>query len=151
MWRRRFARRGIDPARIELQAASPHAAYLAGYRQIDIALDPFPRTGGTTTCDAIWMGVPVVTLAGRRYVERLSATKLAAVGVGELTAACVDEYVDLAVVPAGDDVRRAEYHRTLQARMARSPLCDPVSLARALEDAYRGFWHEYLKQGKTVR
>lgn len=143
-WRQRFERRGIDTARVALLPGSPHAEYLQAYNSIDIALDPFPRTGGTTTCDALWMGAPVVTLAGRRYVERLSAAKLAAVGVSELITHSVDEYIEKAVYLATDVGARRDYHETLRARMARSPLCDPVSLARALEDTYRAFWRRYV-------
>lgn len=122
---------------------------MQAYNGIDIALDPFPRTGGTTTCDALWMGVPVVTLAGERYVERLSATKLTAVGVPELMTTSVDSYIDKALELAADAGKRAQYHATLRRQMANSPLCDPLSLARALEDTYRTLWHRYLADRRT--
>ncbi|HSH42081.1 MAG TPA: tetratricopeptide repeat protein, partial [Arenicellales bacterium] len=133
-WLRRFERRGIPRERIELLPGSPHDEYMRAYNDIDIALDPFPRTGGTTTCDALWMGVPVVTLVGERYVERLSAAKLSAVGADELITASVDAYVDQALTLAADSALRTVYHQTLRRAMAASPLCDPLSLARALED-----------------
>jgi len=149
-WRERFARRGIEPQRVELLGNSPHHEYMDTYNMIDIALDPFPRTGGTTTCDALWMGVPVVTLGGGRYVERLSATKLAAVGVSELITGSVEEYIATALALAADRERLAGYHASLRKRMAASPLCDPLSLARALEDAYRDMWKKYLADGKST-
>jgi predicted O-linked N-acetylglucosamine transferase (SPINDLY family) len=151
IWRQRLERRGISAERIELLPNSPHPEYMQSYNGIDIALDPFPRTGGTTTCDALWMGVPVVTLAGERYVERLSATKLTAVGADELITRDVDEYVDKAVALAGDPDARARYHASLREHMARSPLCDPLGLARALEDAYRAMWRRYLEGGMQGR
>ncbi|MGA8260563.1 MAG: tetratricopeptide repeat protein [Arenicellales bacterium] len=146
-WRRRFERRGIAPERIELLPSSPHPEYMQAYNAIDIALDPFPRTGGTTTCDALWMGTPVVTLAGERYVERLSATKLTAVGATELITSSAESYIDKALELAADPDLRAQYHGTLRRRMADSPLCDPLSLARALEEAYRTFWRRHLHAG----
>ena len=146
-WRRRFERRGIAPHRVDLLPNSPHPEYMQSYDDIDVALDPFPRTGGTTTCDALWMGTPVVTLAGERYVERLSATKLTAVGTTELITTGVESYIEKALELAEDADLRTEYHRTLRRRMADSPLCDPLSLARALEDSYRSFWHRYAATG----
>lgn len=148
-WRSRFERRGISAGRIDLRPNSPHTEYMQAYNDVDIALDPFPRTGGTTTCDALWMGVPVVTLAGERYVERLSATKLTAVGVTELIAGSVEEYINKAVGLAADRTKLEQYHRMLRSSMSQSPLCDPLSLANALEDTYRKFWHRYLEKTKA--
>jgi len=88
--------------------------------------------------------VPVVTLAGGRYVERLSATKLTAVGADELITTSVTGYVDKALELAASPARRDAYHRGLRRRMAQSPLCAPVSLAMALEQAYRASWRRYL-------
>lgn len=136
-WKKRFIRRGIDPARVELLGSSRHAEYMAAYNEIDIALDPFPRTGGTTTCDALWMAVPTVTLAGTRYVTRLSATKLTAAGAGELITHSREAYIEKAVALAQDPSARRRYHETLRSRVARGPLGDPASLAKALECAYR--------------
>lgn len=145
-WRRRFERRGVPAGRLELLPDTPHPQYMRTYNDIDIALDPFPRTGGTTTCDALWMGVPVVTLVGRRYVERLSATKLTAVGACELMTDSVAGYIQKALDLAADPETRRRYHATLRRRMSDSPLCDPVSLARALEATYRALWRQYLAE-----
>ena len=118
---------------------------MESYNDIDIGLDPFPRTGGTTTCDALWMGVPVITLAGKRYVERLSATKLVSVGVEELITTSVNEYVSKAIELTQDPAALEHYHKTLREPMIRSPLCDPLSLAQALEAAYREMWIQYSR------
>ncbi len=143
-WRRRFESRGVAPERVDLLPALPHPKYLSAYNEIDIALDPFPRTGGTTTCDALWMSTPVVTLTGKRYVERLSATKLSAVGCGELVVTDVDQYIAKALELANNRSVIDRYRGTLRSRMSASELCDPVSLARALENTYREFWNSYV-------
>jgi protein O-GlcNAc transferase len=111
---------------------------------VDIALDTVPRTGGTTTADALWMGVPVLSLAGERFIERLSATMLAAIGRGELIASSEDEYLEKAIGLALDGTRRATLRKTLRADMAASPLCDATGLAASLESAYRAMWRRYL-------
>lgn len=146
-WRRRFETRGVDTGRVELLEKARHHRYLASLNEIDIALDPFPRTGGTTTADCLWMGVPVVTLAGGRYVERLSATKLTAVGLQELIAATPADYVSTAVNLAMNGDRRREIRADLRDRMKHSPLCDTRDLTRSLEAAYEEMWTRYL--GKT--
>ncbi len=114
IWKKRFERRGIDLKRIEFRGNSPHPEYMNTYNEIDVALDPFPRTGGTTTCDALWMSVPVVTLAGKRYVTRLSTTKLHAVGAPELVTESREAYIEKAVELAKNRSLRNEYHSTLR-------------------------------------
>jgi len=89
--RARFAAEGVAAERVEMRGATP--GYLAEYGEVDIALDPFPRTGGATTADALWMGVPVVTLAGERMIERQGASLLTAVGLEELIAADREDYI----------------------------------------------------------
>jgi predicted O-linked N-acetylglucosamine transferase (SPINDLY family) len=148
IWKKRFLRRGIDPARVNFLGNTPHPEYMATYNTIDIALDTFPRTGGTTTCDALWMGVPVVTLAGNRYVTRLSATKLSAVGAEELITHSRNEYIDTAVVLAQDSEARHRYHSTLRNRMLNGALGDPGSLARGLESAYQSMFDSYRLKHK---
>ena len=150
-WKLRFRRRGIDDHRIELLPNSLHDEYMQTYNSIDIVLDPFPRTGGTTTCDALWMGVPVITLAGKNYVERLSATKLSAIGATELITENIDDYIAEAVSLAEDPERLSRYHQTLRIAMIESPLGDPFTLAKALEDSYRMFWLRYIKLTKNNR
>jgi protein O-GlcNAc transferase len=97
------------------------------------------------------MGVPVITLAGKRYVERLSATKLVSVGVEELITTSVDEYVSKAIELTQDLAALEHYHKSLRERMLRSPLCDALSLAQALEAAYREMWIRYSRWRQNGR
>ena len=92
-----FAAHGIDPGRLELLGSSPHAELLAEYNRIDLALDPFPYSGGLTTCEALWMGVPVITCPGETFASRHSLSHLSNVGLTETIAHDLDEYVELAV------------------------------------------------------
>jgi len=140
--RAQFAAHGVDAGRLVLLPQTED--YLAVYHDIDIALDPFPRTGGATTADALWMGVPVVTLAGRRYIDRQGVSLLRAVGLDELIATSPQDYVDQAVALAGNVARRRTLRATQRERMAASPLCDGRGLAQALETAYRGMWRAWL-------
>ena len=137
-----FADHGISAERLILEAATPD--YLATYHRIDVALDPFPRTGGATTADALWMGVPVVSLAGGRYIERQGLTMLHAVGLDALVARDEAGYLETAVALAQDPARLRRLRETLRPRMAGSPLCDGAGLARALEAAYRDMWSRHL-------
>ena len=97
-----FAARGVAPQRLELLPPSSYAEYLATYRRVDVALDPFPFSGSVTTCEALWMGVPVVTCPGETFASRHSLSHLSNVGLTETTARDLDEYVELAVSLAGD-------------------------------------------------
>ncbi len=133
-----FSRHDIGEERLALLPATRD--YLAAYHEIDIALDPFPRTGGATTADALWMGVPVVSLAGQRYIERQGLSMLSALELTDLVASSSPEYRDKAIALARDYPRRAQLRDTLRQRMARSPLCDHTGLARALERAFRVMW-----------
>ena len=144
----RFAQRGIGRERIDLVSwIASSAGHLALYDRIDVALDPFPHNGYTTTCEALWMGAPVVALAGERHVARISASFLTTVGVPELIAEDPDAYADLAVGLAADAGRLAELRRTLRPRMAASPLCDAATFTRQLEAAYRAMWRRWCFGG----
>lgn len=136
----KFANHGIGEEKLILRSGAPYGEYFATYAEVDIVLDPFPRTGGTTTAEALWMGVPVVTLAGQRYVERISASKLAALGMQGLIAHSPEEYVKKAVSLARDAELRRALRGSLRDRMAQSPLCDGPGLACAMESAYRTMW-----------
>lgn len=144
-----FAAQGVAPERLILRKGGSYRQYFATYAEVDIVLDPFPRTGGTTTAEALWMGVPVVTLAGQRYVERISASKLTALGLTDLIAACREEYIDKASSLAKDPARRRDLRQGLRSRMAQSPLCDENGLARAMESAYTALWERYLAQSRV--
>ena len=143
-WMQLFAERGIDPDRVELtgRTATP-AEHLAMYARVDVALDTFPYNGTTTTCEALWMGVPVVTLEGRTHAGRVGVSLLHAVGLGELVAPTVERHVAIARNLAADSTRLSELRRTLRARLADSPLCDSRSFVRNLEAAYRRIWQSW--------
>ena len=140
----RFVHEGISAEQLMLRAGVPFMHYLATYAEVDIVLDPFPRTGGTVTAEALWMGVPVVTLAGRYYVERISASKLTALGLEDLITRSQEEYLDRAVSLARDPGRREVLRTGLRERMRQSPLCDGKELAEAMEVAYRTMWEQYV-------
>ena len=137
-----FATAGIDPDRIEFAAYAASArAHLEAYREVDVALDTFPYNGTTTTCEALWMGVPVVTLAGDRHAARVGASLLSAAGFPAGIAERPADYVTTARLLAEQRQLLAALRANLRADMARSPLCDAAGHARALEEAYRAVWH----------
>jgi predicted O-linked N-acetylglucosamine transferase (SPINDLY family) len=136
-----FAERGVSAERINFVGFFPSANYFLAYHQLDIGLDPFPYGGGTTTCDALWMGVPVVTLAGRTAVGRGGVSILSNIGLPELIARDTDDYVRIAAELAGDMPRLAGLRATLRQRMQDSPLMDAPRFARNVEAAYRQMWH----------
>jgi len=142
--RERFAGKGVSADRLEFAGRQPWPEYLRTYARIDIALDPFPWGGGITTCDALWMGVPVVSLVGRTAVGRGGTSILANVGVPELIARTQDQYVDIATHLAGDLPRLAELRRTLRPRMEASPLMDAPRFARNVESVYREMWKHFI-------
>jgi protein O-GlcNAc transferase len=145
--RERFAGNGISPDRLEFYLEQGNwPKYLQTYGRIDIALDPFPWGGGITTCDALWMGVPVVSLVGRTAVGRGGASILSNVGVPELIARTPEQYVQIATDLANDLPRLAELRRTLRGRMQASPLMDAPRFARNVEAAYRQMWRNWCKQ-----
>jgi predicted O-linked N-acetylglucosamine transferase (SPINDLY family) len=148
---RRLAAHGIAPERVLLHDKLPYADYWQLLRSIDIALDPFPYTGTTTTCETLWMGVPVVTLIGATSVARSGYALLKAVGLEELAAADADDYVRLAVALANDTPRLTRLHRDLPARFDASPLRDEAGLARDLEAAYRDMWRQWCRAQPETR
>jgi len=142
----RFTRHGITPDRLILEGPCARTELLASYNRVDIALDPFPYGGGTTTAEALWMGVPVVTLRGNRWVGRVSESILATVGLPDLVAADADDYARIVSRLAGDWHLREELRRSLRATMEASPLCDGPRFANALEAAYRAMWRMWCDQ-----
>jgi protein O-GlcNAc transferase len=138
-----FAAAGLAPERLELRGSSPHARMLAEYGEIDIALDPFPFSGGLTSCEALWMGVPVVTLPGERPASRQTLGFLEAIGLGELAARSEADYVRIAAALAADTDRRSRLRRTLRPRMTASSLCDGRLFTSALEAALRQIWRRW--------
>jgi predicted O-linked N-acetylglucosamine transferase (SPINDLY family) len=134
---------GIDPGRLSFVGFLPLVEYLGQYQQIDIALDPFPYTGGTTTCDALWMGVPVVSLAGQTAVSRGGLSIFTNVGHPELVARDAGGYVRIAAELARDLSRLSRLRSSLRSQMRQSPLMDAAQFARDVEAAYREMWVQW--------
>jgi protein O-GlcNAc transferase len=141
--RQSFARAGVDPGRISFVGFLPTVEYLRQHQQVDIALDPVPYAGGTTTCDALWMGVPVVTLAGETAVARAGVSLLTTMGLPELIARSADEYIRIAVELAMNPVKLAKLRAALRASMLASPLTDGPGFAREMDEAYRDMWAKW--------
>jgi protein O-GlcNAc transferase len=112
--------------------------HLTLYGRVDIALDSFPYCGTTTTCEALWMGAPVVTLSGRTHVSRVGASILTHAGLAELIAGDREGYIALAVKLAVERERVAELRKGMRERMAGSGLCDEKGFVERVEGAYRG-------------
>lgn len=136
-----FAAAGADASRIELVGfIKEGAGHMGAYGRIDIGLDPFPYNGTTTTCEALWMGVPVLTLAGDRFIARVGESLLHSAGLPDWVAASEDDYVAKAVRFAADLRQLAALRASLRPQMAASPLCDAPRFAANLEAAFRGMW-----------
>jgi predicted O-linked N-acetylglucosamine transferase (SPINDLY family) len=135
-----LAQHGVSPDRLEFIDFMPAVEYFRVYQRIDVALDPFPYGGGTTTCDALWMGVPAVTLAGRTAVGRGGVSILSNIGLPEFIAHDPAEYVRLATDLATDQTRLAQLRAGLRDRLRNSPLTDAPRFARNVEAAYRTMW-----------
>ncbi len=138
-----FSERGIAPDRIELRGPSGHRAFLAQYNDIDIALDPFPYSGGLTTCEALWMGVPTVALPGETFASRHSTSHLSNTGLDDWVAFDAATYADLAVAKATDIAALATLRSGLRARVKASPLCDAPRFGRNLGKALRTAWRDW--------
>jgi predicted O-linked N-acetylglucosamine transferase (SPINDLY family) len=143
---KRFAVHGIAAERLILEGAAPRAELLAAYHRVDIALDPFPYPGGTTSVEALWMGVPVLTLAGDRFLSHIGESILHNAGLPEWIAADADDYVARAVLHAGDLERLAALRSQLRQQVLASPLFDAPRFARHFETALRGMWTQWCNQ-----
>jgi len=143
--------RGVDPRRVTLLGSVPSLAdHLALYAQVDIGLDTFPYNGTATTCEAMWMGVPVVTLRGDRHAGRVGASLLTQIGMEEWIASSVRDYVDIAAALTKDAPRLRELRRSLRARVAASPLCAAPAFARKMEASYRDLWRRYCASNDSM-
>ncbi len=141
---RRLASWGAPADRLDILTPTQGVGdHLAMYERLDVALDPFPYHGTTTTCEALHMGVPVVTLAGRHHAARVGVSILASVGLDDLIARDEEHYLEVAARLAADAPRRRELRSTLRARLAASPLCDEEAHTRRLEGALRDAWRRW--------
>jgi predicted O-linked N-acetylglucosamine transferase (SPINDLY family) len=145
-----FADHGIAAERLELRGGSPHREFLAQHGDIDIHLDPFPYSGGLTTCEALWMGVPTVTMPGLSFASRHSASHLGNVGLDDWVAPDLDGYVTLAAAKAADLMALAELRAGLRPRMKASPLCDAARFGRSLGAALRHAWTDWCRRQAAV-
>ncbi len=142
----RMNERGIAPQRVQLVAWLPSGtAHLALYEQIDIALDPFPYNGTTTTCEALWMGVPVIALRGERHSARVGASLLRQAGLEDFVAGSANDYVEIALALAANPGRLHDLRCTLRQRMTASTLCDGKGFAQKMERAYRTMWQSWCE------
>jgi predicted O-linked N-acetylglucosamine transferase (SPINDLY family) len=140
---KRLSECGLDLSRVELRGfADDLRSHMAHYQDVDVALDPFPYHGTTTTCEALWMGVPVVTLVGDRHASRVGLTILTAVGLGAMAARNEDHYVAIAGMLASRPAALAELRASLRARVAGSALCDAPGFARRFEGSLRAAWRQ---------
>ncbi len=137
----RFQQAGIDISRVVMEGLTEH--YLKEYGRIDIALDTFPYPGGGTTCDALYMGVPVVTLAGNSHHERFGVSFLSNVGLEDLCARSTEEYIDIAVSLAKNRNRLRKLRKSLRGRMEKSAVMDQKLYMKDLESAYVDIWKRY--------
>lgn len=145
-----LAAHGIDTKRIELQPGSDWADYMAQHDRLDIALDPVGgHGGGTSTCDALWMGVPVIHLLGEHVGARFAASMLNAIGHSEWIARSEAEYIGKIIALANNVELRQQLRFSQRDAMARSALCDAQGLARALEDAYSGMYERWLESSSN--
>lgn len=144
-----FAAHGIGPERLELIARLPSWQFMEAHQQVDIALDPFPYNGTTTTCQTLWMGVPVIALAGGTHVSRVGVSMLSNLGLQRLIARDHQQYVSLAVALAQNREELAALRAGLRERMQASPLTDGAQLTGFLEAAYVKMWDDYCLQAGT--
>jgi protein O-GlcNAc transferase len=147
---KKFAEHGISSDRLQLRGASSLDALYEEYNEIDIALDPFPFNGGATTCEALWMSLPVITLIGEYAVSRQSATYLTQLGLTELITHTREEYLALAIALSNDRPRLAALHASIRDRMLSSPLCDGARFTGNLANAYRQMWHKWCAGRSTL-
>jgi len=134
---------GIDPERIEFRGRTGHVAHLAAYADVDIALDPIPISGGITSLEALWMGVPVINIRGRTAAGRSAASFMATLGLGDWIAESPDDYRRLAVAKSADLQGLADLRRRLRPMLLASPIGDTLAYTRAVETAYRAMWRRW--------
>jgi predicted O-linked N-acetylglucosamine transferase (SPINDLY family) len=143
--RQRLGNNGIPVDRLTFAHAQPRNDFLQLFNEVDIALDTFPYSGHTTTCDALWMGVPTVTLAGNRSASRAGVGVLSAAGLEDFISRSSEEYLTKAEAVARDLPQLAALRARLRQRVQRSSLCDAAGLTRAIEAAFRRMWADWCQ------
>jgi predicted O-linked N-acetylglucosamine transferase (SPINDLY family) len=145
-----FVDQQVDAARIELRGRSGYDQMLAEYNEVDIALDPYPFCGATTSCEALWMGLPVVTCPRETFASRQTLGVLSSLGVTDSVASDLSQYVELAVSLAKDLPRLAELRAGLREQMAQSPLCDAEAFATSFMQAVDQAWRHWCEHRADV-
>lgn len=143
-------RSGVAPDRIEFMPRLPYRDYLASISAVDLALDPFPYNGGTTSIETLLMGVPLVTLAGDHSIARGGVSLLSNLGLTELIAATPQDYVAIVRRLAGDPARLAALRGSLRERIQASPLMDGARFAHNLETLYRQMWRTWCRENAVA-
>ena len=145
LMREQFLKHGIASDRLDILGKDvSQFDHMNRYNQIDIGLDPFPYNGTTTTCDALWMGVPVVVLAGNTHVSRVGVSQMQNIGLPQLIARDANDYVQIATTLAGDLEKLVALRDGLRARMSESPLTNVTRFTRNVEAAYQVMWHNHV-------
>ncbi len=145
-YRQMFRDTGVAVERLELSGESPHKELLDGYNRVDVALDTRPYSGGLTTCEALWMGVPVITWPGATFAGRHALSHLSSAGLEGTIATSGEDYVARAVAWASDLERLAKLRATLRERMRASPLCDAPRFAAEFQRLLRRIWHAWCEK-----
>jgi len=141
-----FAQFAIAPERIDIDGWRPGVEHLRQYGQVDIALDTYPLNGHTTTCEALWMGVPTISLIGQCHPSRFGLSVLSCVGLDFFAASTPDEYVKKAIALAQNPESLANIRSSMRARIAKSGLCYAKAFAKNVESAYRKMWHKWCQR-----
>jgi protein O-GlcNAc transferase len=142
--RRRFADQGVDPGQLSLQGQTPDRAdHFAAYNKVDVALDPFPYNGATTSVESLWMGVPFIARRGDRFIAHVGESIAVNAGLRDWIAENDDDYIAKAVAIANDLPALAALRARLRAQMLASPLCDAPRFARHFESALWAMWRRW--------
>ncbi len=141
-----FGKNGISRERILLEGHSPRAELLASYQNIDVALDPFPFPGGISSMESLWMGVPVLSVKGERFVSHVAESTLRNVGLSNWIASSPKDLITKAQMIASDPGALVVLRKTLRQRLLESPLCDSQTFANNLSNAFRGMWRTWCGQ-----
>jgi predicted O-linked N-acetylglucosamine transferase (SPINDLY family) len=142
----RFKVEGVSASRLVLEGESPHAELFERYNDVDIALDTFPYSGGVTTYEALWMGVPVITVPGTTFASRHSLSHLMTIGYPEFIAKDQSHYVELATQLAHDQKRLLNIRSQLRQKMAASPTCNTQKFAKDFGALMRDIWKKWCFQ-----
>ncbi|MFA5238954.1 MAG: FkbM family methyltransferase [Phycisphaerae bacterium] len=142
---RQFEQLGIGPDRVEIRGPKSKIEHLKTYGQIDIALDTYPYNGTTTTCEALWMGAPVISLTGKPHISRVGLSILSQAGLGFFSASTPEEYIAKASALAAKPEALAKIRTSMRQRMLASWLCNTKAFAGSVEEAYRKMWHRWCE------